>query len=228
MNKKYLVAFLSIILFAWGAFAADKANWGDDVYIDSDGIIYAGEGISMGAETKTSWRQTKSVIFGISDVELDGTASPGTTSIGTTEQARFDTLGFDANPDATGDDWVFINWVVPAGYVADSGNLNCYWSHSTAEDAADEITIDGTVNAVAPGEALDAAGTAMTAVASVIADASASDGTLVKTSLDIEVEGIAVGDLVCIGFFVDESASLLAASGTADVHHFEITYESNE
>jgi len=52
MNKKYLVAFLSIILFAWGAFAADKANWGDDVYIDADGVIYAGSGISMGAETK--------------------------------------------------------------------------------------------------------------------------------------------------------------------------------
>jgi len=47
MNKKYLVAFLSIILFAWGAFAADKANWGDDVYIDADGVIYAGTGMTI-------------------------------------------------------------------------------------------------------------------------------------------------------------------------------------
>jgi len=51
MNKKYLVAFLSIILFAWGAFAADKANWGDDVYIDADGVIYAGSGIDIGGTT---------------------------------------------------------------------------------------------------------------------------------------------------------------------------------
>jgi hypothetical protein len=172
--------------------------------------------------------QTKSVIFTINDVENDSTVPAGTTSIGTSAQAEFDVLGFDANPNATGDDYCFINWVVPAGYVADSGDLHVYWSHSTAEDAADEITIDGTVNAVAAGEALDAAGTGMAAVASVIADASASAGTLIKTSLDIEVEDIAVGDLVTIAFFVDESASLMAASGTADVHYFEITYESTE
>jgi len=123
---------------------------------------------------------------------------------------------------------VFINWIVPAGYVTDSGDLNVYWSYSTAEDAGDEITIDGTVNAVAAGEAIDAAGTAMTGVASVIADASTGEGKIYKTSLDIEVEEIVIGDLVCIGFFVDESASLMANSGTADVHWFEITYESTE
>ena len=172
--------------------------------------------------------QTRSVIFTIADVIVDPSVPPGTTDIGTTEQAYYNTLNFDANPNATGDDYCFISWVVPAGYVTDSADLHCYWSHSDAEDAADEIDIDGTVNAVAPGEAIDAAGTAMAAVTSVIADASASAGTLVKTSLDIEVETIAVGDLVMIAFFVDESASLMDASGTADVHYFEITYESTE
>jgi len=172
--------------------------------------------------------QTKSVIYTPNDVTMDGTVNPGTTDIGTTAQARFDTLGFDADTGATGDDWVFINWIVPAGYVTDSGDLNVYWSYSTAEDAGDEITIDGTVNAVAAGEAIDAAGTAMTGVASVIADASTGEGKIYKTSLDIEVEEIVIGDLVCIGFFVDESASLMANSGTADVHWFEITYESTE
>lgn len=172
--------------------------------------------------------QTKSVIYTITDVELDGTVSPGVTSIGTTAQARFDTLGFDSDTGVTGDNWVFINWIVPAGYITDSADLHVYWTHSNAEDAADEITIDGTVNAIAAGEAIDAVGTGMAAVASVIADASASAGKMVKTSLDIEVEEIVIGDLVCIGFFVDESASLMAASGTADVHYFEITYESTE
>ncbi len=197
------------------------------LYID-DGNVLIDDNLEIGGTTTFTGGQTRSIIYMPGDVELDGTSPPGTTSIGTTAQAQFDTLGFDANPDATGDDFVFINWVVPAGYVADSGDLHVYWSHSNAEDAADEIDIDGTVNAVAPGESLDVAGTAMTAVTSVIADASTNAGKLVKTSLDIEVEDIAVGDLVCIMFFVDESASLLAASGTADVHYFEITYESTE
>ncbi len=68
----------------------------------------------------------------------------------------------------------------------------------------------------------------MTGVASVIADASTGEGKIYKTSLDIEVEEIVIGDLVCIGFFVDESESLMENSGTADVHYFEITYESTE
>ncbi len=55
-RKRCLIAFLSIILLAWGAYAAtNKANWGDDVYIDPDGIIYAGQGINLGGETKESW-----------------------------------------------------------------------------------------------------------------------------------------------------------------------------
>jgi len=172
--------------------------------------------------------QTRKVIYMPGDVVLDPSEPPGTTNIGTTEQAYFETLNFDANPNATGDDVVFVNWVVPPGYITDSASLSIYWTHSNAEDAADEIDIDGTVNAIAPGEAIDAAGTAMVAVTSVIADASANAGLLVKTSLDIEVETIEVGDLVCILFFVDESASLMAASGTADVHYFEIEYESSE
>jgi hypothetical protein len=204
----------------------DQGNTADSIELVSDagGITLNG---AVGGVVFTAG-QTKSIIFMPNDVKLDGTVPPGTTDIGTSAQAQFDTLGFDANPNATGDDWVFINWIVPAGYIVDSADLHCYWSHSTAEDAADECVIDGTVNAVAPGEALDAAGTGMAAVTSVIADASASAGTLIKTSLDIEVEDIAVGDLVCIGFFFDESACLMAASGTADVHYFEITYESSE
>jgi hypothetical protein len=203
----------------------DQGNTADSIELLSD----AG-GITLNASSGVVFTQgqTRSVIFMPTDVELDSAKPPGTTSIGTSEQAEFDTLGFDSNPNATGDDSVFINWVVPAGYIADSADLHVYWSHSTAEDAADECVIDGTVNAVAAGEALDAAGTGMTAVTSVIADASASAGTLIKTSLDIEVEDIAVADLVCIWFWFDESACLMAASGTADVHYFEITYESSE
>ena len=209
---------------------ADGDTEGDiDIDAEDDITITAAGTVTISAASSVVFPgQTRSVIFMPNDVKLDGTVPPGTTDIGTSAQAQFDTLGFDTNPNGTGDDWVFINWIVPAGYVTDSADLHVYWSHSTAEDLADECSIDGTVNAVAPGEALDGAGTGMTLVASVIADASASAGTLIKTSLDIEVEDIVIGDLVCIGFFFDESACLMAASGTADVHYFEITYESTE
>lgn len=170
--------------------------------------------------------QTRKVVFTPTDVELDGTNPPGTTSVGTDGQAVFDALNFDATG-ADGDDVCFINWVAPDGYKADSASLNVYWSYSDAEDAADDIEIDGTVNAVAAGEAIDAAGTAMTAVAATMTGNTDND-KLIKTSLDIEVETIAVGDMVCIQFWVDESASELANSGTADVHYFEIEYESTE
>ncbi len=49
-----LIVFISV--FAIGAMAAtNKANWGDSVYIDSTGLLWAGQGISMGGVTKTSW-----------------------------------------------------------------------------------------------------------------------------------------------------------------------------
>ena len=56
--KKFRIPLIAIcfMLFAIGGFAAtNKADFGDDVYIDSDGVIYAGQGISMGGEEKTSW-----------------------------------------------------------------------------------------------------------------------------------------------------------------------------
>ena len=206
---------------------------GDDYTISHNGstTTLAGAATHTGVQTFSSTAvfnggQTRKVMYLPSDVELDGTNPPGTTSVGTDGQAVFDALNFDATG-SDGDDLVFINWVVPDGYTADSATLNVYWSYSDAEDAADDIEIDGTVNAVAAGEALDAAGTAMDAVAATMSGDTDND-KLIKTTLDIEVEDIAVGDIVNIMFFVDESASELASSGTADVHYFEIEYESTE
>lgn len=210
---------------------ADQGNTAASIHLASDvgGITLDG---AVGGVVFTAG-QTRSIIFMPNDVKIDGTTGPGTTDIGTSTQAQFDTLGFDVNPDTTGDDYVFINWIVPAGYIANSADLHCYWSFSTAEAETDECVIDGTVNAVAPGEDLDIAGTAMAAVTSVITHAGTEEGSLVKTSLDIEVEDIevediAVGDMVCIAFFFDEDSCAMDASGTADVHYFEITYESTE
>ena len=171
--------------------------------------------------------QTRHYVIRVNDVDLDSTNPPALSSIGTDAQWRSDVLQFDSNPGGN-DDVCYIQWHVPDGYIANSANLHVYWSFSTAEDAADECEIDGTVSAIAVGEDFDAAGGAMAAVASIITDASAEEGSLVKTSLDIEVVDIAVDDEVTIMFFFDESACLMANSGTADVHYFVITYESTE
>lgn len=172
--------------------------------------------------------QTKFVVFTPKDVELDGTAPAALSDTGTDGQTNISALQFDADGGATGDDFAFISWKVPAGYVTDSARLNVAYTFSTAEDAADEAQFDFTVNAVAAGEALDAAGTALADQATVIADASADNGKLFVTQYNIEVEDIVIGDLVTIQIAVDESASALANSGTLDVLYFEIQYESTE
>ena len=172
--------------------------------------------------------QTRKVLFSPDDVTIDGTAGPAAAVIGTSAQSQQDTLQFDADGGSTGDDYAFVVWHVPDGYVVDSARLNVCYTFSTAEDAADEAQFDFTVNAVAPGEVLDAAGTALADQTTVIADASADNGKLHVTQYNIEVEDIAIDDIVVINVAVDESASALANSGTLDVLYFEIEYESTE
>ena len=56
--KKFRIPLIVIcvMLLAIGGYTAtNKADWGDDVYIDPDGVIYAGQGISMGGEEKSAW-----------------------------------------------------------------------------------------------------------------------------------------------------------------------------
>lgn len=172
--------------------------------------------------------QTRKVMFQPKEVELDGTAPAALTDHGTDGQANISVIAFDADGGSTGDDLAYISWLVPDGYVVDSARLNVAYTFSTAEDAADEAQFDFTVNAVAAGETLDAAGTALADQATVVTDASADNGKLFISQYNIEVEAIAVDDLVTIEIAVDESASALANSGTLDVLYFEIEYESTE
>lgn len=172
--------------------------------------------------------QTRKLVILPEDVTLDGTSPAAIAQIGTDGQAVFDVLTFDADGGSTGDDIAYYSWVVPPGYVTDSARLNVYYSFSDAEDAADEAQFDFAVNAVAAGETMDAAGTALADQTTVVSDASADNGKLHKTQYNIEVEDIVIGDLVTIEIAVDESASALSASGTLDVSYFEIEYESTE
>lgn len=55
-NFKISLIAIAFVLYAVTGFSAtNKANWGDDVYINSSGVFYAGQGISLGGTTKTSW-----------------------------------------------------------------------------------------------------------------------------------------------------------------------------
>lgn len=209
-------------------FADEKAE--ATIHIDAEGshALWIEDGIAEFDDTVIfSGGQTRKTLISVRDVALDGSNPPTLTTQGSDAQNLLPVLQFDANPNGN-DDVCYIHWVVPDGYIAASAVLNVYWSFSTAETASDECVIDGEVNAVAPGEIVNGPGTVCAAVTSEIADASADNGKLIKTILDIEVETIAVGDMVTILFFFDESACLMDASGTADVYYFEIEYESSE
>lgn len=197
---------------------------------NADGALTldSGTGITMTDTVTFSGGQTRKVRFDPKEVALDGTTPPTLGAVGTDGQCNVSALKFDADGGATGDDIAYISWLVPDGYVVDSARLNVCYTFSAAEDAADEAQFDFTVNAVAAGETIDAAGTALANQTTVIADASTDNGKLHITQYNIEVEDIAVDDLVTVQILVDENVSALAASGTLDVLYLEIEYESTE
>lgn len=214
--KKFIYLFIifTSLLFAGTGFTGPM-YFTDDVEFESEVVFANG--------------QTRKVRIMPEEARLDGTASATLAEYGGTDgQTQISALKFDADGGATGDDLAYISWIVPDGYVTDSARLNVAYTFSTAEDAADEAQFDFAVNAVAAGEALDAAGTALANQATVIGDASADNGKLHISQYNIEVETIAIDDLVTIEIAVDESASALANSGTLDVLYFEIEYESTE
>jgi hypothetical protein len=204
---------------------ADQGTSASSINIVSDD-----GGITLNASSGVVFTQgqTRKVLIPVEDVELDGANPPTLAQNGTNAQFVVPSLEFDADGGGTGDDIAYIHWVVPDGYVVDSARLNVYFSHDGAENAADECQFDFTVNAVAAGETLDAAGTGLVDQTTVIADASASNGTLIINQYNIEVEDIAVDDFVTIEVVVDEDQSQMDASGTLDIHYFEIEWESTE
>lgn len=194
------------------------------VLTDIQGTLSVDEAATFDATVVFSGGQTRSFFVRAADMLADGTVPPSASTIGTSAQGQVATLAFDADGGATGDDWAWYQWVVPAGYVADSATITLYWVHTGAETALDAVTWDGTINAVAQGEDYSAAGTGMAAVADTSTDGTAN---LVRdTDLNPEVEDIAVGDLVMIGIFCDESGS--AMTTVVNLLGIKITWESTE
>jgi len=151
---------------------------------------------------------------------------PSANSAGVTNQNFFRTLTFDADGGTTGDDIAYLTFVCPDDYETDSMELYLYWFHLDDDGAAaDEVTFDGTVNAIADAEDCLGAGTGMTAVADV---AASSDSALYIVNLDPEVETITAGDLVVIQIFVDESASSLDSGELVRLIGAKITYEAKD
>ncbi len=194
-------------------------------------------GIATFAATAVfSGGQTKKEQLTGTQVTVDGTDGPSLGVIGTTVQSQANVWGFDANPNTGGDDWVFLRWAVPDGYVVGSARLNIIYSYSTAETDGDEIVFDFTADALTPGTAAaggtvyDQAGTAGDLVTEVLTNGLGDEGKLFALQINIEgtAETFAVDDVMVIGFFVDEDSCDLAASGTVDIHSFEIEWESTE
>lgn len=202
----------------------------DYIASDADGNLTLDSGagtINMTDTVVFNGGQTRKVRFDPKVVELDGTNPPTLSDHGTDAQCNISALQFAATG-AADDDICYISWLVPDGYVTDSARLNVCYTFSDAEDEADEAQFDFAVNAVAAGETLDAAGTALADQTTVITDGTADNGKLHTTQYNIEVEDIAVDDLVTVEVAVDNSASALANSGTLDVLYLEIEYESTE
>lgn len=229
-----------ITLIADGAGNGDiELNAEDDIILTTTGkvtitnteaVTISGALTVSGALTM-SGGQTRTVF---PDVVVDGTVPPSKTAIGTSAQSQIPVWSFDANPDATGDDYVFLLWRVPAGYVVDSADLFFTFSYSTTETDGDDVVFDITVLALTPGSgaaggtAFDAAGSAVAALDVDLVNGDGDEGKIMEGTFDIEVTAIAAGDEVLIAFWVDESESDLAASGTIDIHKWTITYESTE
>lgn len=130
-------------------------------------------------------------------------AAPATA----TRDSFYVVYGFDADGGSTGDDYAHLKFPIPAQYETDTAEIVLYWFHLDDNGATtDSVEWIGTCQAIGEGEDLYAAGTALTAVYEMC---SASDSALYMTTLNIEVETIAAGDLVELKIGVDESDSQL-------------------
>lgn len=212
---------------------------GDDTVITTTGALTivnteamtVSGALTISGVTTFAGGQTRTVV---PIVTVDGSVPPSTTAVGTSGQSQISVWSFDANPNATGDDYVFLGWQVPVGYVVDSANLFFNFSYSNAETDGDDVVFDITVLAIAPGtgaaggDVFDGAGTAVSALDVDLVNGDGDEGKVMQGTFDIEVLTIAAGDYVVIAFWVDEDQCDLATSGTVDIHNWFITYESTE
>lgn len=186
---------------------------------------FSSTAVFSGGQTRKVWFPATDVGSGIT---LDASNPPALAKVGSAPDSQFTALNFSAGG-VGADDVCYIAWRVPGGYVVDSARLNVVWAPTQTEVSGDDLVIIGTTNAIGSGEVYDAAGTAWTPVTDEQTDGTA--GKTYTTQVNIEVEDIAVDDLVMLKFAVDDSESEIdmgGAGGTATVLGFEIEFESTE
>lgn len=200
-----------------------------EVFVDEVNVVdFKADGVTfvLGQTRKEVLQATQGVV-------LDGTAPPSLTDVGTDGVGGKNMPAWAFEGDAGANDLVTLVWNVPDGYIANSGRLNVGWSYSDAETNDDDVVFDMAVTATAQGtaaaagEAWDVAGTAFGEGDTNI-DTGADSDKLIVTQLNFEVLDIAVDDTVLITFWVNAATTDLDASGTCDVHFFEIEWESTE
>lgn len=157
---------------------------------------------------------------------FDTSNPPSVEVVGTAGTGQIKTFIFDADGGSTGDDICYLSFVVPDDYETDSMELYVYFFHLDDNGGAtDTVAFDGTVQAVAEGEDLFAAGTGMTVAYETCAQ---SDSALYVLNIDPEVEVITAGDHLTIQLFVDESASQLDSGEHVHLIGVLVEYEAKD
>lgn len=183
---------------------------------------------SVGAAEKSNVTKRLWIPAGVTNTGLilvDATNPPAVTIDGTAGQGEVGVYQFDADGGVTGDDLVSIAWMVPEHYVDDTLGLAVVFSDALGESGGETVVFDATIKATAEAEVWNAAGTAVAAVSNT-ATTSTQDTIHTSAALDLEVLEIDVADHIVILFWVDESASGVAA--TLDVLGFWLTWGSNQ
>jgi len=163
-----------------------------------DRMVNADEGICKGY----MW-------LNVNDFEVDGTNPPATTSVGTAGQATFDALNFDD----TTTDVAFTSFAVPRDYY-NGLKMRIHWNVNSTSTTT-RVVWDAAINCVAVGAAIDAAGTAVTAVGTV-GDATAYDLRVTELNLDVSGEVFSAGKLITIMLSRDHDHTAGDEAGVAD------------
>ena len=155
---------------------------------------------------------------------MDSSAPPTLTWWGD----QWPVYGFDADGGTTGDDIVYLEFVIPADYEVGSLELYFYWFVTEkAAAATDEVEWNASVHVMGSADTLVQTDSSITAIAAVT---TAKDSNLYITNMDPETSDIVytAGDLVRLKVWVDESDSGIGSGEKAFLRGIRVECERKE
>jgi hypothetical protein len=193
MRKLFIVVFLLIPILLFAQYSVDgrriyKGTIDGTKFYEATNYIWFPVAVDSGVAN----------LHGTGAWQLDTTYPPIDTTKTTAGTCAFRALGFLADSTTANDNKAYLTFVCPDDYKDDSMELYLYWYH-TMGATADYIQWYGATQAITNGEALFAAGTAITGVQT----ACSTKNYCLITNLDPEVEELDPGDLIQIKIAVD-------------------------